>query len=634
MCGIVGWVSWGKPPNLELLDRMSSRLTHRGPDAVGLYTRGPVALGHRRLSILDLHTTSNQPMVSRCNRYVITFNGEIYNFISLKKVLEGHGSSFRTSGDTEVVLESFRVWGIDCLERLEGMFAFALWDSQTEKLFLCRDRIGEKPLFYTEILRHGLVFASELQALRVNPLVSREVDLDSFGQYLTMNYVSGRNSMIKGISKLLPGCYLVYSRNSKAKLVSYWDLASSFNEPKSKLRIEAAAEQLGSLIDDSVRSRLISDVPVGAFLSGGIDSSSIVASMSRTIAPDLVNTFCVGFDEIGYSEAVEAEKVANFLGVFHNSLTVGKHISSDIEKIINLMDEPVADTSFIPCYYLAQFARQSVKVALSGDGGDELLGGYETYSADKLKSCLGWVPKVGWGVTKWLIETFLPISHDKVSFDYKLRQFIRGQNLDADQAHLFWRTIFDSDEKREILNEDIYRDVMHLNPFEFQFAKLAEVPRANYLDRAMYLDIKTWLPDDILAKTDRASMAHSLEVRSPFLDRRIVEFCATLPIEFKVSGMTKKFLLKKSQKSRLPYSVLHQRKKGFNAPLAKWLNSDLKDVLFQATTNDRVGNYFKLSAVKKLWAEHERFDRDNSYKLFGIACFSMWLDSRNNRGFS
>ena len=290
------------------------------------------------------------------------------------------------------------------------------------------------------------------------------------------------------------------------------------------------------------------------------------------------------------------------------------------------MDEPVADTSFIPFYYLAKFAHKSVKVALSGDGGDELLAGYETYSADKLRSMLGWFPTVGWDIAQNYIDRLIPVNHGKVSFDYKLKQFIKGQKLDADQAHLFWRTIFNKSEKFEIVSPEIAREMSSINPFEYHFSKLAEVADAHYLDRAMYLDLKTWLPDDILTKVDRATMAHSLESRAPFLDRKIVEFCANLPVNFKMNGFNKKYLLKKSQKNILPNSVLQQKKKGFNAPLAKWMYADLKEVMYEATTSDKLRQYFQIESIQKLWQDHERFKSDNSYKLFGLTCFSLWLE--------
>ncbi len=627
MCGIVGWVSWNSPPEIAVLKKMNAQLIHRGPDAGAVFANGPMAFGHRRLSIIDLHASANQPMRSHCNRYVIVFNGEIYNFKALRNELRVLGARFNTNGDTEVILEAFKIWGYDCLDHLEGMFAFALWDSAKEELFLARDRLGEKPLYYSQIAGKGLVFASELQSLRSNPYINSEIDLNAFSQYLTLNYVSGDHSMIKGVSKLLPGHFLTYSKNSKVNLSSYWDLASFYNAKKSDLSEGAAAGNLKRLIDEAVEARMVSDVPIGAFLSGGIDSSSIVASMVQATGPGLVNTFCIGFDEQGYSEAGEAMQVASYLKAAHHELIVGENIQHDFKKIIHSMDEPVADTSFIPFYFLAKFAHQSVKVALSGDGGDELLAGYETYSADKLRSMLSWVPKISWEVSQQLIDRLIPVNHGKVSFDYKLRRFVKGQKLDADQAHLFWRTIFDGSEKFQIINPEISKKMSSINPFEYHFSKLAEVPNAHYLDRAMYLDLKTWLPDDILTKVDRATMAHSLESRAPFLDRHIVEFCANLPVSFKMRGFDKKFLLKKSQKDILPKTVLRQKKKGFNAPLAKWINADLKEVMYQATSSDKLRGYFKVEEIRKLWDDHEKYKSDNSYKLFGLTCFSLWLDA-------
>jgi asparagine synthase (glutamine-hydrolysing) len=630
MCGIVGWVSWESQPEVSVLEEMNFQLIHRGPDAGAIFAKGPMAFGHRRLSIIDLHASANQPMISKCNRYVIVFNGEIYNFKALRDELRTLGAKFKTNGDTEVILEAFKIWGYDCLERLEGMFAFALWDSAKEELFLARDRLGEKPLYYSQIARRGLVFASELRSLRSNPYISSDIDLNAFSQYLTLNYVSGNHSMIKNVSKLLPGHFLVYSKNSKLRLYPYWDLASFYNAKKSNLSVEAAAGQLKILLDNAVEARMVSDVPIGAFLSGGIDSSTIVASMVKAAGSGPVNTFCIGFDEQGYSEAREAQQVAIFLNAAHHELIIGKNIKQDFKKIICSMDEPVADTSFIPFYYLAKFAHQSVKVALSGDGGDELLAGYETYSADKLRFMLGWIPTIGWDIAQQYIDRLIPVNHGKVSFDYKLKQFIKGQKLNADQAHLFWRTIFDKSEKFEIITPDIANEMSSINPFEYHFSKLAEVPDAHYLDRAMYLDLKTWLPDDILTKVDRATMAHSLESRAPFLDRKIVEFCANMPINYKLNGFNKKYLLKISQKNVLPNSVLHQKKKGFNAPLAKWMNSELKDLMYSETMGTNLNQYVKRESILKLWDEHGKGKRDNSFKLFGLTCLSIWLTGVNS----
>lgn len=627
MCGIVGWVSWDSPPEIAVLKKMNAQLMHRGPDAGAVFATGPMAFGHRRLSIIDLSASANQPMRSQCNRYVITFNGEIYNFRALRDELIDLGAKFNTNGDTEVILEAFKIWGYDCLDRLEGMFAFALWDFAKEELFLARDRLGEKPLYYSLIAGRGLVFASELQSLRSNPYISSEIDLTAFSQYLTLNYVSGDHSMISGVSKLLPGHFLIYSKKSEVNLSQYWDLASFYNAKKSNLSEEVAAGKLKRLIDEAVEARMVSDVPIGAFLSGGIDSSSIVSSMVRAAGPGLVNTFCIGFDEQGYSEAGEAMRVAKYLKAAHHELIVGENIQRDFKKIIYSMDEPVADNSFIPFYFLAKFAHQSVKVALSGDGGDELLAGYETYSADKLRSIFSWVPKTSWELSQKLIDRLIPVNHGKVSFDYKLRRFVKGQKLDADQAHLFWRTIFDDSEKFQIVNPEILKKMSSINPFEYHFSKLAEVPNAHYLDRAMYLDLKTWLPDDILTKVDRATMAHSLESRAPFLDRQIVEFCANLPVDLKMRGFDKKYLLKKSQENILPKAVLRQKKKGFNSPLAKWMNADLKEIMYQATASNKLMGYFKAEEIRKLWNDHEKYKSDNSYKLFGLTCFSLWLDA-------
>ena len=629
MCGIVGLISWNKSLDVEAVKRMNDSLIHRGPDAGRIFSNEIIALGHRRLSVLDLSDLANQPMISSSGDCIIIFNGEIYNYQNLRSELEKNGSIFITNGDTEVILEAYRVWGEGCVCRLEGMFAFAIWNFITSSLFLARDRLGEKPLYYGDLGSNGFIFASELRAIRASRLVKEEVDLNALGQYLKQNYVSGAHSMIKGISKLLPGTYLIYKKDAAIQITEYWKLSDFFNAKKSTDSVEDAAEKLNFLIGQSIKKMMVSDVPLGGFLSGGIDSSSVTGGMvnAHHNTNSKINTFCIGFDERGYSETAEARRVAEFFQTTHYEQIISSDISDDFVKIIKAMDEPVADTSFIPFYNLAKFAKKNVTVALSGDGADELFAGYETYSADKIKSLLKWMPSSSWEILDAFVKKAMPVSFNKVSVDYKLRKFIGGQKLNSDMAHMYWRTIFDDEGMRNLLLPEVYQAILKENPLDYHFKKYSEVADAHYLDRGMYLDLKTWLPDDILAKVDRATMAHSLESRAPFLDSKIVEFAATLPVNFKMNGFNKKFLLKKSQQNTLPGYVLNQKKKGFNAPVAHWMSGTLRNTMYFATTYEGLKEFFNFEEIHKLWRDHDLKVSDNSYKLFGIACFSIWLQN-------
>jgi asparagine synthase (glutamine-hydrolysing) len=624
MCGIAGWVSWNKKPSMHLVEAMTNRMHHRGPDFGNVVDLGPMILGHRRLSIVDHNPASNQPMQSACGNYWLVFNGEIYNFKDIRARLESSGVGFKTNSDSEVLIEAFKKWHVDCIPMLNGMFAFAIWDSYRQTLFLVRDRVGEKPLFYGEDGFGGIIFASELNSMRLHGKFNSQINFEALNQFLTLNYVTGSESMVSGVSKLLPGTYLEI-KNSKITHVQYWDLAAFYNKKSVFQNERQAAEELGLLIDDATRIRMIADVPVGAFLSGGIDSASIVSAMQRSDIGHSVKTFSMGFQERGYSESKEAKFTANFLDVEHHEMVVGKNLPDEFIKIVEAMDEPVADTSFIPFYYLSKFARKKIIVSLSGDGGDELLGGYETYVADKLHNHMHSTPSQLIYFTQLLINKLMPIDNGKVSFDYKLRKFLAGHKLSSNDAHNSWRSIFSSEDKLKLVNMDYQNKILSSNPFTY-FKKQAElVSECHYLDRAMYVDTKTWLPDDILAKVDRATMAHSLENRAPFLDHRIIEFCASLPVNLKLNGFNKKYLLKKSQEAYLPKEVLHRKKRGFNAPVSKWMLGEMRDLMFEVTTGKELAEYFKTSEIKSLWSQHLAGAADNSYKLFGLTCLGIWL---------
>jgi asparagine synthase (glutamine-hydrolysing) len=625
MCGIAGWLSWDEPVDPNVVERITNALAHRGPDASGVKNLGPVVLGHRRLSIIDCAPTNDQPLSDVSGKFWLAFNGEIYNYLEIKRDLQSLGAVFKTQGDTEVVLEAYKQWGVDCLQRLTGMFSLALWDADKERLFLARDRMGEKPLFYCTPSAGSFVFASEPQALRKHLPMCREVDATALAQYLSLNYTVGDRTLIKGVSRLAPAHFILIEKNKQPRIECYWDLSQHFKNKKTYQSEEQACDQLQSLITEAVRGTLVSDVPLGAFLSGGVDSSTIVAAMARLGNPSQVKTFSIGFKEETFDEVKEARAAAHHLGVDHYDRLLSPDPELLLRSLIRAADEPVADTSFLPTYCLAQFAREKVTVALSGDGGDECFAGYETYAADLYHQHLSKLPSWFWRSIERVAANALPVSFSKVSFDYKAKQFLAGLQLDASRAHCSWRSIFSDEERGRLMRADWQEMARNHDPFSEFERHFEAVKDCHLIDQAMYVDIKTWLPDDILVKVDRATMAHALESRAPFLNHHLVEFAASLPIELKMKGLRKKHILKQSQRRILPQWLLDRRKKGFSAPVSHWFAGPLKQLAREALNEPALKDWFNAAEVDRLWQEHERKERDNGYRLFGLTCLAMWL---------
>lgn len=607
------------------MSRMMDLQAHRGPDASGIHCAGPITLGHRRLSVLDLGTAANQPMSDDTGKVSVVHNGEIYNFRELRRELESYGAVFRTESDTEVILESYKRWGIECLQNFNGMFAFALWDDDRRRLILARDRLGEKPLYYIELPEGGLAFASEMKALRIHPAVSGELNPEAISHFLALGYTLSDKPILNGVRRLAAAHFTVFEQGRTARETLYWDLAPHFHNKRQFKSQAEAEEELTAMIDDSVRLRLISDVPLGGFLSGGIDSSSIIASMTRGMDASDVKTFHIDFNEAGYSEADSAQRVAGHLGVAHKSLTVDEDMAKSLSKIIYHADEPFADTSMIPTFFLGEMTRRSVTVGLSGDGGDEILAGYETYAADRIRHWSRWIP--GWvsqGAAS-LAEFLLRPRHAKVGIDYKAPQFLRGHGLGARRAHYSWREIMSAKERRQVVSGDYRKAIDCHDPYEIFDGYFSEVADCHYLDQAMYVDIKTWLADDILVKVDRMTMAHGLEVRAPFLDHRLVELTAAMPVNYKFRGLSGKHILRTSQADRLPAAVLKRHKEGFNAPISQWMEGSLRDGLEDVLGDKATGEILNVDYVRRLISDHRRKIRDNGYKLFAILCFGLWL---------
>ena len=622
MCGIAGIIGSNQEYcRVQLLEAMLSAMIHRGPNGTHIETFSESGFfGHNRLAVIDLNPRAKQPMWDATHRYCLTFNGEIYNFREIKKVLIQLGRHFCTESDSEVLVEAWAEWGISAIDRLVGMFAFGVWDDQLKQLFLVRDRMGEKPLYYAPIKNdflRGLIFSSELKGLLVYPFFQKKISPAALDYYLSYGYASSQEAIFENSHKLPPASYLQFDCNTgQHRLIEYWSLSHSFKN-KCTLSFSDATENLRTLLKNSVISQLISDVPLGAFLSGGIDSSAIVGEMAKN--HKVAHTFSIGFREKSYSELKNSKIVSRHFSTEHHTKIVGDDIENHVEKIIGVFDEPFTDTSLIPMYYLSQYTREKVTVALSGDGGDELFGGYSTYQADRYHRVLSRIPPA---IKNQLIKAcaYLPVSHKKISFDYKIKQFLQGALLNNQQAHFKWREIFSKQQKNQLLLfPGEMPDTLSLNLRWFK-----DVEGCHYLDQAMYVDMKTWLVDDILTKSDRTSMAHSLEVRAPFLDHRLVEFAASLPIQYKIQSGSGKHVLKASQKKILPNKIIFQSKKGFNSPISHWLSGELFKMAHDITTSQCMLKWFNQNAIEKLWLEHQKGVCDNGYRLFNLMCLGLW----------
>ena len=621
MCGICGRINFDSTDiSLESLKKMADGLRHRGPDGEGFYLNKNrrVGFGHRRLAIIDLKT-GEQPMSNEDRSLWIVFNGEIYNFQDLRGDLEKKGHHFRTKSDTEVILHSYEEYGNSCVKLFNGMFSFAIWDEKKQTFFLARDRMGEKPLFYIKT-KNAFLFASEVKALLCDSEVKKEIDLESLGIYLSLGYFLSPFSIIKNIKKLPPATFLTM-KNSQIQTQKYWDL-----DPSQKLDLseDDCQERFLALLEDSVRARLTSDVPLGSFLSGGIDSTTIVSYM-RKLSASKPKTFSIGFKDQSYNELDYSREASDFLETEHHALMVEPDVQTILPEIVSANDEPLADNSAIPMFFLSQMTRKRVKVALSGDGGDENLAGYETYIADKLFPYFKKLPFKN--LLAFLIGA-LPTSFNKVSFDYKLKQFVKAKSFSLEKAHYSWREIFSEEEKKLLLDPDIYKKIEYPDTFEYFRQYFEKYPNAEFLDKALYTDMKTWLIDDVLTKVDRASMGNSLEVRVPFLDFHLIEFLAKVPTHLKLRGFQTKYLLKKSMRGKIPKKIIWRKKEGFNAPVSMWLRKELKSLVLEKLSDRSLKKTgcFDHRFVNGLVNDYFAGRKDNSYKIWVLLNFIMWKE--------
>ncbi|MCA9471140.1 MAG: asparagine synthase (glutamine-hydrolyzing) [Nitrospirales bacterium] len=619
MCGICGvyQVGTGEPVPVSLLKKMADTIIHRGPDDEGFFTDGPIGLAHRRLSIIDLEG-GHQPQTNEDQTIWVIFNGEIYNFQALREFLIQKGHTLKSRSDTEVIVHLYEEKGEDCFRELRGMFAIALWDSQKRQLILARDRVGKKPLFYAYD-KGRVVFGSEMKAVLAAPDVSREVDLEALSDYISLLYVPAPKSIFKAVRKVLPGHYVVISDRG-LRDEEYWDIDFSRTVIKSE---REWCEQLLDTYREAVQLRLISEVPLGAFLSGGVDSSSVVGLMTQ-ITGKPVTTTSIGFEEQEFDELDYARQVANQFGSQHYEHVVRPDAVGITEKLAWFYDEPFGDSSSIPTYYVSQLAREHVTVALSGDGGDEFFAGYRRYIFDNREQQIrSLLPN---GLRRWVFGMLASI-YPKA--DWAPRVF-RGkatfQNLACSHIEAYFRSIsaVKPELKRELLHPGVFEAFSGYETLALLASYYQKARNADPTARIQYVDVKTYLPDDILVKVDRASMAHSLEVRAPILDHHFMELAASIPASLKLQGTSGKRIFKKSLEGLLSPDVLYRSKMGFGVPLARWFRHDLKqmasDIIFSAQKNE----WLDRKTVRKIWEQHQSGLRDRSTELWAIFMLHLW----------
>lgn len=625
MCGIAGVLNFdhSQPIDPGVLQRMCDVIAHRGPDDEGFYVNGSVGLGMRRLSIIDIDG-GHQPIFSQDGSLCIVFNGEIYNHQAIRKEMIARGHVYKTQTDTESILHLYETFGVKCVEHLRGMFAFAIWDNRRRELFIARDRVGIKPLFY-RVENDRLIFASEIKSILQYPGVPREIDWQALDTYFALSYITAPRTIFQGIAKLLPGHYLLW-RNGNIHIEKYWELVYS---PNLQAKLGDLCAEFLHVLREAVDLHMVSDVPLGAFLSGGIDSSVIVALMSERMS-EPVKTFTIGFGGAGGSYADErlaARLVADRYRTSHTEMELLPRLEDGfMEKNVTAFDEPFADASSLPTYYVSQLARNQVKVALSGLGGDELLGGYERHLGLALSASYTRLPRwLRQGIVAPVIGN-IPESRKGTYLLNYVKRFVQSSDLPPAGRYFAYQTLLDSVQRTALLADEV-RHARLAGRIEAECGDYYHAPNATHLlDRALYHDVNVFLPDDILANTDRISMLHALEVRVPFLDHKLMEFCATIPAAFKIKGLQKKYLLKKAAADLLPRNLLHKRKQGFVGPMAMWFRHDLKDYVHDmlSETNLKTHGYLNPQSVHRILDEHFSRQKQHHKLIWALLNFQVW----------
>jgi len=614
MCGILGVWDFSSRVDRALIKQMRELLTHRGPDDKGIFIDNQTGLAHRRLSIIDLSKAGNQPMSNEDGSIWITYNGEIYNFQEIKGDLEKKGHQFKSNTDTEVIIHAYEEYGPNCLSLFNGMFAFGIWDSNKREIFLARDRIGVKPLVYYQD-KDKFIFASELKAILPYPGINKEVSEEAISHYLSFGYVPTPMCIFKNMAKLPPGHYAIINKNNELLIKQYWDI--DFNN----LIIKSEEEYCKDIIENlerSTRLRMISDVPLGAFLSGGIDSSAVVAIMSK-LSKEPVKTFTIGFEEQDFDESKYARKISELFDTEHKEKIVKMDAVKIFDDLVWHYNEPFADSSAIPTYYVSQMTREHVTVALSGDAGDESFIGYKRYVPNRDEVLAKIIPNTLKPIISRVGKRFFSQGDEKPLFQ-KLGRKFDLLDMKDEERYFEWQSTFNTYYKNELATE-------RLKGYDSKKIMLTKTDK--YMPtilKKQYFDFKHYLPDDILVKVDIASMAHSLEVRSPFLDYNVIEYAASIPHQIKMKNNVNKYILKKSLKEILPREILYRKKAGFAVPLVHWFRKDLRDlsydILLDGITVKR--GYFKKEAIKKILESHNK-GVDHSDRIWGLLFLEKWL---------
>ena len=645
MCGICGEINLNiKEIKPRVIRQMCEVLAYRGPDDEGMvFLRGDklfevkrpfppyldesgfeVGLGHQRLSIIDLSEAGHQPMANKDRSVWIVFNGEIYNFQEIRVQLEKKGHVFKSRSDTEVILHAYEEWGVDCLKQFRGMFAFGLWDKNLKRLFLARDRLGKKPLVYSH--RNGrFAFASEIKALLQIPWVERRVNPLAIHHYLTYQYIPSPETIFEGIKKLPPAHYLLYDSHGNLKIERYWRLNYNSQE-KRKADVETLCEIIREKLEESVKLRLISDVPLGAFLSGGIDSSLVVGLMAQNGGPP-VKTFSIGFEEREFNELEYARIVSNHFGTDHHEFVVKPNAIEILPKLVWHYNEPFADPSAIPTYYVSKMTREYVKVVLTGDAGDENFAGYPRYLRSKY---VLWFSQLPESLRRDLLGKILKgLSHSpwRRKTINRLGDFVEMLSPHQGRNYFEQIRIFSEKEKGGIYSEEFLMQVARTDPLDYLVGKYEEADTEDPLEKLLYLDMMTYLPEDLLVKVDIATMAHSLEARVPFLDHQFIEEVTRVPSGLKLRGFTTKYILKRAFADFLPDTILKRRKMGFGVPLSRWFRKELKEYAYGILLDDRAVDrgYFKREGIERLLNDHISLRYDNSAKIWALLFLEVWF---------
>jgi asparagine synthase (glutamine-hydrolysing) len=614
VCGIAGYTHLNRRVDQKLIRQITGLLKHRGPDQQGVYVSNDVSLGAVRLKIIDLDG-GKQPMLSPDGQTVLIFNGEIYNYRELRKTLLALGHHFQTQSDTEVVLRAFLEWDTGCFARMKGMFAVAVWQEAQQRLVLARDRMGIKPLYYSE--RAGQIyFGSELKALFAHPEISRSLDLAALQQYLCLNYVPGPRCLVEGIAKLEPGHFLDWSAG-EVKQEAFWELQL---QPEN-LSEREATQQLDRLLRQSIRQHLIADVPLGVWLSGGVDSSTLV-HYAATESSRRLKTFSISFKGRSFDESRYFRTVAERYATDHEEFDLSRDqdLVGTVCQFAEYADEPCGDSSSLPVWYLSKLSREHVTVTLSGEGADELFGGYLTFQADRLARLAEVVPRSVRRSALALAQHWLPVSEDKISLEYMAKRFLEGTFLTPFEAHCYWNGAFSESQQQDLLAFEADRAC----GIE---ALASKVRGAGKLNRFLWFDQRYYLPDDILAKVDRMSMAHSLEVRPPFLDHEIVELAARLPERLKIRGRHQKYLLKCLMQEKLPAEIINREKVGFDIPAHDWLRHELKPLLLEVVNPAAAAQtgLFRSDVLARWISGHFEHRFNIGFHLWGLLILFLWM---------